>query len=944
MASAGQRRDSVVDAQFDPSDLLNALESVNEPEVFASIDPIPRLDPEIFIKDIGRIGIPLSEAQAKQLAAKCHQAPYEEGSETIIDRSVRNTWELDPDQFEIKAPNWQKYLDKLLEKVAEVLNVSPPISAELYKMLLYEKGAMFKAHTDTEKIPGMFGTLVISLPSPHTGGQVTATHRGRSFSLQTSQYDMAGAYWFSDVSHSVSPVRSGYRWVLTYNLAIDPSAEIPTACGYKEHRGLREALQSWSQDVRNDCIGPTPLYFVFDHKYTEENISYQGLKPRDLAVVKCIREMCDEYDFDLFLTTLEREDTGPMEFDEVYEDWLHRHRLSQYRYDDDEGEYDEDGYEYTYPSTGGALADISERSYKLQYVSDLNGQRLASDVEFDEDEVLQEDPFEDDPDDEDYEGCTYDELSSFPGPQATHWYRLSALAIVPRIGTVPFLTSGSYGPIGAGCSQGLWDYFITRCTDSPESKEPLAQLRLLLEATSHCSSKSLTLDTFQRLLQVSIHGCEPGMLDFVLSRTSWSPPTEFFTWLKDEYSKSSISIDHFGKLFRYAMRLQPTVRQQYEVVSTTLGDAAITDEQRDIIYQVVDDCLKQHRGGELYDRDGSDLFKISILCGGFGYVKTAVMPIIAAHSVSTAFVLDFLVALFSNMEEQHVPSDDARFTYEHIARLAISDLRLPSLIAIDDRIGVPFLSISGDRHVELVTPSLLLRFIVSLIRLELDEHQELLAQKVLDQAKTLRLDDLNKLWVPLLKDLFDETKAMFPMPHLTRIYQELIRTYLEAIVDAPPTKPTPSRPGVGHCACQGCAELNKFLANPSKTVGHFQMVGSQRKHLERQLDSAQVDCMKQILHTRQPYTLVVTKTEDRYTAKLRAWREKRQEAKNWLNRQFGQDTLRIVLGDQFDEITSMKWLEGERRRDPLQPAATAANHIAGTKRKHAEIIDLTGED
>lgn len=36
------------------------------------------------------------------------------------------------------------------------------IRAELYKMLLYEKGAMFKLHADSEKVPGMFATLVMS--------------------------------------------------------------------------------------------------------------------------------------------------------------------------------------------------------------------------------------------------------------------------------------------------------------------------------------------------------------------------------------------------------------------------------------------------------------------------------------------------------------------------------------------------------------------------------------------------------------------------------------------------------------------------------------------------------------------------------------------------------------------------------------------------------------
>lgn len=123
--------------------------------------------------------------------------------------------------------------------------------AELYKMLIYEKGAMFKAHTEsdtsylippvctlrslngtsrprpchhdsTEKIPGMFGTLVICLPSPHEGGDVVVKHSGQAKTFSTSLVQPSVLCWYSDVHHEVLPVTSGYRCVLTYNLAIPP--------------------------------------------------------------------------------------------------------------------------------------------------------------------------------------------------------------------------------------------------------------------------------------------------------------------------------------------------------------------------------------------------------------------------------------------------------------------------------------------------------------------------------------------------------------------------------------------------------------------------------------------------------------------------------------------------------------------------------------------------
>lgn len=66
---------------------------------------------------------------------------------------------------------------------------STEIRAELYKMLLYEKGAMFKIHADSEKTLGMFGTLVISLPSAHFGGGVVVSHKGQRHVLQTYKHE-----------------------------------------------------------------------------------------------------------------------------------------------------------------------------------------------------------------------------------------------------------------------------------------------------------------------------------------------------------------------------------------------------------------------------------------------------------------------------------------------------------------------------------------------------------------------------------------------------------------------------------------------------------------------------------------------------------------------------------------------------------------------------------
>ena len=57
-------------------------------------------------------------------------------------------------------------------KIADEMGVSGEIEAEPYKFLLYEKGCFFRRHRDTERSAGMFGTLVVQLPSVFEGADL----------------------------------------------------------------------------------------------------------------------------------------------------------------------------------------------------------------------------------------------------------------------------------------------------------------------------------------------------------------------------------------------------------------------------------------------------------------------------------------------------------------------------------------------------------------------------------------------------------------------------------------------------------------------------------------------------------------------------------------------------------------------------------------------------
>jgi hypothetical protein len=172
-------------------DLLNYLDNVASAGDFATMEPLP----EVFVNPNSRllrdanqeeveIGIPLSLQDAQKLINAAHQAEH-----AITDTSLPNPWELDPSQFSL-SEEWQPYVDTLMRAACDELGVrTNNIRTELQKMLLYEKGTMPKPYADDTQMDGVFGTLVISLPSAHFGGNVVLSYNGEQHEFQTSYHE-----------------------------------------------------------------------------------------------------------------------------------------------------------------------------------------------------------------------------------------------------------------------------------------------------------------------------------------------------------------------------------------------------------------------------------------------------------------------------------------------------------------------------------------------------------------------------------------------------------------------------------------------------------------------------------------------------------------------------------------------------------------------------------
>ena len=246
------------------------------------------------VTGVGRVSFPVRAPQAKKLIAVARPAKFGRGEETLTDTSVRDTWEITPDRMTLGGPGWIALLDGTLDHFRDELGLPPTtrLRAEAHSMLVYGKGQFFLPHQDSEKNDAMVGTLVLSLPSAHTGGELVIDHAGESKAYRASKDELTFVAFYADCRHEVTPVRSGYRVTLTFNLLADteppaqpdgPVTEL-THC-LTEHFATPAAPRYGGRELDS----PNRLVYLLDHEYTQRGLDWNRLKGTDAERATLLR-------------------------------------------------------------------------------------------------------------------------------------------------------------------------------------------------------------------------------------------------------------------------------------------------------------------------------------------------------------------------------------------------------------------------------------------------------------------------------------------------------------------------------------------------------------------------------------------------------------------------------------------------------------------------------
>lgn len=179
-----------------------------------------------------------SPSTEKQLRAWCAPAAFGDGAKTRTDMRVRDGHQLYARDGALAVEGLDEALRAILGKVRQALcpfEASPPI-AELHSLNVYRRGGHFVAHKDTPRDPGVFGTLVVCLPLPFSGGRLIVEQESRavfdwetySYTFRRSDEEALRVRWaafFGDVDHRIETVTSGCRATLTYELRRAPAGE-----------------------------------------------------------------------------------------------------------------------------------------------------------------------------------------------------------------------------------------------------------------------------------------------------------------------------------------------------------------------------------------------------------------------------------------------------------------------------------------------------------------------------------------------------------------------------------------------------------------------------------------------------------------------------------------------------------------------------------------------
>jgi hypothetical protein len=793
--------------------LQQLLAGLGEAARFESVGQVSAVLPGLEVKGIGPIGVPVAPAEAKRIITKASEAPYGRGAATIVDIDVRRVWQLEPSQFALRNDAWHEALTGIVDAVKHDLGIRGKVSAELYKLLVYDKGSFFKPHRDSEKSPGMFGTLVVCLPSRHEGGTLILRHDGQTkqidFGGKESEFQTRYVAFYADCQHEITPVKSGYRVCLVYNLASagkkQPAAPHHAAAVAEAARLLKELFTA-----------PEPLNKLalpFTHQYTEAGFDPKQLKGADRARADVLIRAAQSLDYECYFALLTLHQEGIPDYGSFdHGDSWGRGR-SRWSYDDyDEGDEDDSG-----DDSEGEFEEIFEEELKLEHWRDAEGQAQSFDtIHFEDNEVLGFD---------DKEAWSYKqevrEATGNEGASMERWYRHAVMVIWPR--ERHFEVLAAEGPASAIPA-------LEKLTAESKTAKDLAACGKvakaiienwqghdryglgirsysgpMLRVLERIGDEKLAMRFLRDVLPTSFNGSEGRSLYGLCQRIGWKTLAPAIQELL-AHQKPADYRTHLNQIVTICEHL-------------CCDPPALSKERRAACGLIADELMKVvERWDKVppsrWDGGGLDTYGFGQDDDGFDEDEDEIED-----------------EDNNDAEPKRQPSEDEQEALTLQQRGAKRTGIVASMVRLLAAIG-------ASEHLT-------------------DFLAHVLADTRHYDLRTVVIPDVQALYAQPISTAFGRRAA-------ARLMQHCITELRAATAQCPEPPKDWKREAKLGCTCEDCAALSRFLRDPAERVGRFPMNKQRRQHLHRQIDQHGCDCTHVTERRGSPQTLVCTKTQDSY--------------------------------------------------------------------------------
>ena len=302
-----------IEYNVDNSPLEKLLLSINRPGDFYAqgrmFAPMPKLE----VENVGMLSFPVPEAQVRALINSAERAPYGKGTDTLVDTSVRDCWQIDGKSVDMDGAMWDDTFSRILDEAAIGLGCpGERLEAKLYKLLVYEPGGFFAAHRDTEKTSGMIATLTISLPTEGVGGELSVRHQDREVVIDMNAdepSELVFAAFYADCTHETRPVRKGHRLSLVFNLCLHhDDTETPRQA--PDHTVEVESIVQHLIHWRDSEQPSDKLVWLLEHDYSEAGLSFDTLKNTDDAWARALGMAADRAECEMYAAIVHIEEQG----------------------------------------------------------------------------------------------------------------------------------------------------------------------------------------------------------------------------------------------------------------------------------------------------------------------------------------------------------------------------------------------------------------------------------------------------------------------------------------------------------------------------------------------------------------------------------------------------------------------------------------------------------